>query len=279
MDEITAHLNHLAWLNRRPSSIQQRGYFLAKLVRHTGPDILTLDRDDLARFVARPGRGAEARAAEVSHLRAFYRWAILEELVSTDPTVGLHRPRLPRRLPRPMPDADVARAFAGAPERVVPWLYLAAYAGLRACEIAPLRGDDIDHSRGVIRIREQKGGSEGAVPLAPILCPILEVLPAFGWLFPHRGRGPAGPITPNQLQGVANRALRGLGIGHTLHTLRHWFATNVYRQSAQDIRLTQELMRHRSLAATAIYTAIDSPKASRVVALLPVLAVTAVAAA
>jgi site-specific recombinase XerC len=53
--------------------------------------------------------------------------------------------------------------------------------------------------------------------------------------------------------------------------MRHWFGTSVYRAS-HDIRLTQELMGHASVATTQLYTAWESEKAAAVVGLLKVSA-------
>ncbi len=94
-------------------------------------------------------------------MRGFYRWAHTHGLVERDPTYLLHRPALPRRLPRPIPDDRLAVALDRASARVRPWLYLAAYAGLRCCEIARGRSDDWQRDLGVIVV-VGKGGDEAA---------------------------------------------------------------------------------------------------------------------
>ena len=231
-----------------------------------GFPILDATVDDLRGFVGR-GLAAETAAAEVSHLRGFYRWALAEGLIDSDPTVRLERPARPRHLPRPMPYEHVLYALTNAPDPLRDWYHLAAYAGLRACEIGPLRGEDA--RGGVLLIREQKGGDQATVPLAPVLQARLARYPHSGWLFPHRGRGPVGPTSAGQVQRHANRWLHAHGIPETLHQLRHFYGTEVYRASGHDLRLTQELLRHRSPASTAIYTALDPDRGPSVVALLP----------
>ena len=58
------------------------------------------------------------------------------------------------------------------------------------------------------------------------------------------------------------------GIQASAHQLRHWFATEVYEKSGNDLRLTQELLGHASPATTAIYTKWSQAKAMEVVAQL-----------
>jgi integrase len=128
-----------------------------------------------------------ARAAELSNVRSFYRWALLEELIDRDPTLRLVRPRLPRRLPRPMADADIAKALAVAPYPIRAFLNLAAFAGLRACEIAPLRRSDVldGASAPVLIVQNGKGGKQRIIPLAPELARTLTAaeMPTHGYLF------------------------------------------------------------------------------------------------
>lgn len=268
MSEVRAHLRDLARRNLRPSTIYQRNRVLLRLAAHRAPrSILTVTTEDLVTWLDRPSLSPQARATETSHLRGFYRWALDENLIQRDPAARLTRPHLPRRLPRPMPDEQVFRALVGAPERIRPWLHLAAYAGLRACEIGPLRGEDIDRARGLLRVEVGKGGGTSSVPVAPVLAATVAALPQVGWCFP-RMDGEPGPTPAHRVSQITNAYLHDLGIIHTLHTLRHHFGTRVYEVSGGDLRVTQELMRHRSPVSTAGYTWIADARKSDVLALL-----------
>lgn len=263
-DLIEAHLAHLEYLGHRPSTRRQRRWHLLRLARWLdGRRFLEATPADLAAFCARTRLGAESRASTFSHVRGFYQWAMLTELLDRDPTRQLRRPRKPRRYPRPMPELDLRRALTEADEPIRAWLMLGAYAGLRCCEIAPLRGED--RFGDLLIIREQKGGDEGSVPISPRLDEALAHLPPTGWWFP-RWDGLDGPISPGQLQRHANRWLHGIGIAHTMHTLRHRFVTRVYQESGRDLRVTQELARHRSIASTAGYAWVDPDDGRSVVA-------------
>lgn len=262
---IGAHVAHLRYLNRRPSSIDQRERTMRRLVVVAELPLLEVPPDILAKFAAWPTHGPDARCATVSHLRGFYGWAVKEDLIEIDPTRKLERPHRPRRLPRPMPDDNVTIALREAGDPIRQWLHLATYAGLRACEIAQVSGEDfrVHGDEPWLVVRESKGGDETWVPIGRPLLPVaLELAACRGWCFPKgagdpSGRKWAGHVTPNQVQGRANDFLHDVGITETLHQLRHWFGTNVYRATGRDLRATQELMRHRSIASTVGYTFVD----------------------
>lgn len=272
------HLDHLRWRNLSPGTIYQRRRLLARLADR-GVDPVGASTAELLAFLDRRQRDGRAlavksRAVEIAHLASFYRWLLVEGHRDDDPTLRIPRPKLPRALPRPMSEPDLARAIAGAPERVRPWLFLAAYAGLRACEIANLRGEDLWWSADpkLIVVERGKGGDEGTVPMAPVLEPVLRALPRRGWLFPRRD-GLWGPTKPHGVSRCANKYLHSIGITDTLHSLRHRFGTQVYRASGRDLRQTQELMRHRSVQSTVLYTQVDRSEAAGIVGSLPALSV------
>ena len=262
---IEDHLAHLARAGFRPSTVRARGYALRRYERHHGA-LLDADVHALRAWTARPTTRAAATAKEVDHLRGFFRWAVLEGIAETDPTLRLERPNVPRGAPRPMPTWKVRHALDHAPERIRPWLHIAAYAGLRACEIAPLRGEDYDGH--TLYIAEQKGGAPGRAAVSRHLAATLDALPRAGWWFPARSHAGAGqprdaerppldrPITAAQVSKLANRWLHDEGIAETLHTLRHFFGTAI-RRGTGDLEVTRRCMRHASVQSTVIYTAVD----------------------
>jgi integrase len=264
------HLAELRLRGLRATTIEQRQRVLRRLARHSGVDPADATTEQVRAFLERIPTPS-SRATELSHLRQFYRWAVIAGVCATDPTLPIPRPRVPRRLPRPMPESDIVVALASAPERVYPWLLLAGWAGLRACEIARLRADDVwtTTEPPMLSIGEGKGGGQSMVPLSDFLA--LELaelgLPSRGWLFPRRDGRP-GPTPPHIVSQLSNRHLRAVGVGHTLHSLRHRFGTEAYRQS-RDLRLVQELMRHASPVSTAGYTRVVAVEGAGIVNRLP----------
>ncbi len=172
-----------------------------------------------------------------------------------------------------MPDEAAALALTEAPDPIRQWFYLAAYAGLRACEVAQVRGPDflVRQNPPILLIRESKGGDPSVVPISRPLQPVaLELSLMRDWCFPKGNRG-AGHITASQVQKRANTFLHELGIPETLHQLRHFYGSHAYRVTGRDLRATQELMRHRSPVSTAGYTFVDMGETARALDRMPVL--------
>lgn len=272
---IDAHLKWMGWKNQRPGTIEQRRLTLARLARHSRTEPAYVTTSQIADFrdrLTREGRPLmpQSQGAELAHLRSFFKWLVIEELRDDDPTTRVPRPKLPKRLPNPIPEHLMSEAIRTSPERVAPWYLLAGYAGLRACEVAPLRADDLwwHHSPPLIHVRDGKGGVEGHVPISPVLEPILRGLPKRGYLFAARD-GKLGPVKPWTVSQLGNNHLHSIGIlHHTFHSFRHRFGTQLYRLT-KDLRQTQELMRHASPSSTAGYTAVDVTEAAGIVAALP----------
>lgn len=273
MDATERHLQAMRREGLRPATVYQRSRVISRLERHTGRSWADCDRDALHDFLDRP-MSAESRATEVSHLRSLYAWALDEEVIDTNPAARLRRPKLPRRLPRPMSEADLAVAVQTATPQVRAMLLLGAFAGLRAGEIANLRADDIwwESTPPMIVVNDGKGGQPGTVPMSDDLALMLAAcdLPTRGWLFP-RGDGAPGPMRAWSISHKANRHLHGLGISSTLHQTRHRFGTEVLRASGGALRVAQEALRHRSIMSTQLYTAIGNADVADAVAGLPSL--------
>jgi integrase len=139
--------------------------------------------------------------------------------------------RVPRSTPRPIPEPVLLQAIHDADEETTLMLLLGAYAGLRRAEIAAVKSDDLE---GLTLIVRGKGGVVRRVPVHPTLGGRLARLR--GYAFPGRW---GGHVTPSY---VSDRMERVLPHPYTCHSLRHRFATQVYR-STHDLRAVQELAR------------------------------------
>ena len=256
---ITAYLAHLAFDGKRPNTIEVRRKVLGSVDRRVAPlDELTKTQalEWLAGYAS-----PQTRASYLAHLRSFYAWATREDLLTVNPVADIRTPKVPRRVPRPMPETALREAVGAAVGQQRAWLVLSAYVGLRGCEIAPMRGEHV--LRGAVPtlyIPEQKGGGEGYASLPAIVLDELD-------RWPRRGR--LWDVTADQISARSARFLRGLGLDVTLHQGRHRFGTQVYRASGHDLRMTQEALRHLSPASTAIYTAVDPAETAAVLNRLP----------
>jgi|JI10StandDraft_1071094.scaffolds.fasta_scaffold359987_1 integrase len=261
---IRSHCRYLASSGRRPRTIESRRTFLHRIERVTGTPLADLSRDQVEDYIDSLVAPATKRVY-LAHLRAFYGWALDEELLSVDPTRRVRAPRLKRPVPRPISEHDLSRALAAATPLVRAWMMLAAFAGLRACEIALVCGEHVVRGEtAYLILPETKGGGAATVPLADVLLEELSRWPATGPLWQ-----PTGPFHYQVVSRKVNAHLRSLGIPAGLHSLRHRFGTQAYVSSGHDIRQTQELLRHASPATTAVYTQLDPRGGLSIVNALP----------
>jgi integrase/recombinase XerC len=258
---VSRYLEHLKIRNLRPWTIYNRQRALARLRAWAGGPVLYLTEMQLRDWQA--NRATESQPeplrTDMSNLRQFYRWAVGERLLDIDPMARLPIPRVARGLPRPISDDDLLVAIDLAPVDIKAILALAAFAGLRACEIAGLDWSEVglrDQSPH-LRIVEGKGGHGRIIPISSALTAVLEEVPNKRGPVIKRADGKAGQALPHRISGRANTYLHELGIPETLHQCRHRFASVTY-QACRDIRAVQDLLGHASPTTTSRYAAVAS---------------------
>jgi site-specific recombinase XerD len=132
---------------------------------------------------------------------------------------------------------------------------------MRLSEACQLETSDIDAQRGVIRVRNAKGGNERIVMLSPQLLGSLRAYwrfarPPAPYLFTARTGRPIHPEVARNAMTAAARAAR-LGKRVTPHVLRHSFATHLLERGV-DTRVIQVLLGHMSIRTTARYTRVSA---------------------
>jgi integrase/recombinase XerD len=250
----------------------------AAFLRERGTSSLAkVDERTVSAFVAslagsvhgddRPYRTSSVVRA-LSSIRSLHRFLMANGVTTSDPTEGVHRPKLPRSLPRPLSVEDVEKLLAATADRSPAQLRDRAAletmygAGLRISELVNLDVDDLDLEEGSVRAFG-KGSKERVVPLGR---PAREALtrylrsgrPALAGrasraaLFLNR-RG--GRLTRQGCAKLLRANVQRAGIRKrvTPHTLRHSFATHLLEGGA-DVRVVQELLGHASVQTTQIYT-------------------------
>jgi site-specific recombinase XerD len=136
-------------------------------------------------------------------------------------------------------------------------LHLVYSGGFRVHEAVRIRKTDLDFERGLILVREGKGGKDRFTLLAPSLKEKLmnqsALHPESPWLFP--GQQKKEPLSIRTAQKIFEQALGKSGIKRKcgIHSLRHSFATHLL-EDGTDIRVIQNLLGHNSLRTTEIYT-------------------------
>ena len=244
-----------------PRTIEERAGAVRLLASAAGTPPLEISTLEIVAFVGRTGLSASTRASYHERIRAFYRWAQKVKLRADDPMGGVPVPRRPAGVPRPVGDHELPVLLAACTRRRTrTMVLLAALAGLRVHEIAKVHGGDVDLVTGSLTVTG-KGGSTQVIPLHDELLAEARSYPRDDWWFPsYAAQGAREPHVSRHAVGEAiARAMRRAGIRATPHQLRHWYGSTLLEQGV-DVRVVQELMRHKSLQSTQIYTRV-SPRA------------------
>ncbi len=244
----------------REATIRSRTYTLRRLEARLRPaGLLDATRSGLEAWQAAQHMSSASLRTRTTQVRAFYVWALRTELITSDPSARLVMPKVPRTLPRPISEEDLALALACASTRIRPWLVLAGWCGLRAGEIARLQRQDVldQASPPVLVVRNGKGGKDRAVPLPRVVIDELHRarMPSRGPLF-GRADGQHGTPTAQRVSAAVALHMDTIGVEATCHSLRHRYATLAY-QITRDLLLVQNLLGHADPAQTAGYAQIN----------------------
>jgi len=225
---------------RSPGTIRLYAYRLTDLAG-TVPGPGDVSTEHLIRLLGDPSWAPETRKSVRSAWRSFFRWAVQTGRVESDPTIGLPTITVPEPIPRPAPEHVVRAALQLDDERLVLMVLLAAYGGLRACEVAAVHSRDL---AGDVLNVVGKGGKHRVVPVSGDLLERLQRVQ--GWAFPSPL---GGHITPGHVSRLLSRALPD---GWTAHTLRHRMATTAYAGTG-DLLAVQRLLGHSRPETTQRY--------------------------
>lgn len=247
---MALHLQHLHRDRYSPATIRERGRVLRSLPGLT-PDRAVIETwwSSRQQLASGEDRAATSLAAERSHARSFYAWAIERELVTANPIDWLPKVRQKTTTPRPTRESDLGKAYAAADPEMRRILALGAMAGLRSAEIAAITWQDIDPDAGVLRVRNGKGGKDRSIPLSADLLDAL-------------GEPSAGPVVGEALSAKAvsarvSRFLRSQGVESSAHKLRARFATRFLAETG-DLEATRAVLGHASVATTQRYVIASS---------------------
>ena len=238
---------------------------------------LTLEavsRDDLVDFLAglyREKLESLTVARQLVTLRNFFRYAQVQDLITTDPSANLESPKLRRSLPGYLRLEEVERLLAqpdanttlGLRDRAM--LEVLYSTGLRVSELVGLRVGDLDSKSGCVRCIG-KGDKERIVPVGrkalatvekylqagrPEMLRQAKALNSTALFVNNRGVALSRVGVWKILSAYGRRA--GLRVALTPHMLRHSFATHLLEHGA-DLRSVQLMLGHADISTTQIYT-------------------------
>ena len=251
------HLRHRGYAE---GTVRQRVGDIDRMMRTLG-SLSELTYDDLVSYLspARRDWRPEYRKRITASIRIFYVWANHSGHMVHNPAVELPTVRIPRAVPRPVPESVVLSAFQQGTlaERAI--LALGATLGLRREEIATAHPRN--RAGDTLRVIG-KNSDERVVALDTLTAALLHELEVEQgtdvYYFPGRFGGHLHPAT------IYKWVKARLGPEWSTHNLRHRAAT-IGLDRTGDIRAVQEMLGHRSISSTQLYTAVTGLRIARVV--------------
>jgi integrase/recombinase XerC len=219
-------------------------------------------------------------ARRLAAVRSWFRFLCRRGELPANPADGLRGPRQEKKLPHFLPEealakllsAPSAESLLGRRDRAI--LEALYAAGLRVSELTGLDLGDLDRGEGLATVRG-KGKKERLVFFGERALEALDAwLTARSALLTNLNRQPAAKhqqavflnkngtrLTSRSVGRLLAKYLAqsGLDAAASPHSLRHSFATHLLDRGA-DIRSVQELLGHRSLATTQIYTHVSTKR-------------------
>ena len=201
-------------------------------------------------------------------LRAFFRFAIQEEYICTNPALKVKTQKEPKVLIKAFNDDEVRSllsafdysTFLSARNKMV--LAIAFDTGARNTEICDIKRDDI---RDNVILIHGKGNKERNVPISPYLRRVMlkyermrnyyfddKVIPYDNYLLSRTGR----PLTKEALEHIFNQANQKAKVRDSIrcspHTARHYFAQSCLRNGL-DVYSVSRLLGHENINITKRY--------------------------
>jgi integrase/recombinase XerD len=230
------------------------------------------DLEKFIQWIMELGMTAGSQARIISGLRSFFKYCLLERIITTDPATLLESPKLKRSLPDVLSfgeieniiaQIDLSKPEGGRNKAILETLYSC---GLRVSELVNLRISSLFLDVGFIKVIG-KGDKERLVPIGSDAIKYIN-------LYKNNIRVHV-PVKPgnddilflNRRGAKLSRVMIFLIIKHLAreasisknispHTFRHSFATHLVEGGA-DLRAVQEMLGHESITTTEIYTHLD----------------------
>jgi integrase/recombinase XerD len=247
-------------------------YLVAANIEKTPAQLELIDMQGFVKFIAELGMTQTSQARIISGIKAFYKYCVLENITTKDPTTLLEAPKLKRELPDVLSFDEIENIIAqidlskpeGARNKAI--LETMYSCGLRVTEVVNLKLSQLYFEVGFVRVIG-KGNKERLVPVGSVAIKYINIyrenirthIPKImgeeDILFLNR-RGKR--LSRVMIFLIIKDLVKKAGITKNIspHTFRHSFATHLVEGGA-DLRAVQEMLGHESITTTEIYTHLD----------------------
>ncbi|MGN6402147.1 MAG: site-specific tyrosine recombinase XerD [Flavisolibacter sp.] len=247
-------------------------FLLENGIKKNPSEVDLKDLQQFVKWIAELGMTQSSQARIISGLRTFYKYCLLEDISTVDPTTLLEAPKLKRTLPDVLgfdeieniiSQIDVSTAEGTRNKAILETMYSC---GLRVSEVVNLKLSQLYLDVEFIKVIG-KGNKERLVPIGSSAIKYISIYRnnvrnhmtiqkgEEDILFLNR-RGKR--LTRVMIFLIIKDLVKKAGISKNIspHTFRHSFATHLVEGGA-DLRAVQEMLGHESITTTEIYTHLD----------------------
>lgn len=225
-------------------------------------DLLTATGDDIQNYLSNLPDKPSSIARKASSLRTFYKFLMLEKIITKNPTSNLELPKRGRTLPKYLSPEEIELLISSAGDiktsvRLRCMIELLYASGLRVSELCEL---PLTANLGDKLLIHGKGAKERLVPMheaaQSALHKWLEIRGDIDskYVFPTNSQ--TGHITRDGFFKILKKCAVLAGIDpHRVspHVLRHSFASHLLAGGA-NLRVIQTMLGHEDISTTQIYT-------------------------
>ena len=253
--------------------LHDAGIFLSYFEDNKGAksigNITIQDLREFVKFIADLDLGPHTQSRIISGIKAFFRYLILENIISNDPSKLLESPKLGRKLPdvltieeieKIIESIDLSKDEGERNKAILETLY---GCGLRVSELINLKVSDLYFKEGIILVTG-KGNKQRLVPIGKAAEKQIITYLTYSrkkiniskkdsdtLFLNRRGNG----LSRQMIFFIVKSQCEVAGIRKKIspHSFRHSYATHLVQNGA-DLRVVQELLGHVSITTTEIYT-------------------------
>jgi len=228
-------------------------------------------------YLNNKGLSKTTAARRLAALKSFFRYLIKKDLIESNPLAQVATPKIPKKLPRHLEQDDMTRVLeqpeeysdTGLRDRAL--LELLYGAGIRVSELVQLDLGSIDLSYGYVRVFG-KGARERIVPIGKLAITTVKKYIQVArpkWDLEHSSalflNQKGGRLSDRTVRTLVNKYCRQANTRETVspHGFRHSFASHLLDNGA-DLRAVQELLGHKKISSTQIYTHVSRNKLRKV---------------
>ena len=248
---------------------------LADFCSKTKVNELNISLDEIREFIAdlnSKNISARSQARIISGIKAFFKYLIIEDYITNDPTMLIENPKIGLKLPVVLSvdeieliisSIDLSNKQGERNRAILETLYSC---GLRVTELINLKISNINFKEGYIKVIG-KGDKERLTPIGSNALKYITIYVNEVRIHQKISKNQEDFVFLNNrgsklsrvmIFTLIKRIVDKVGIKKKIspHTFRHSFATHLIEGGA-DLRAVQEMLGHESITTTEIYTHLD----------------------